>query len=67
MGKGILAAFITLVVGLLTMSVFTGAEEVGQGADALDLGFEPVAFADQADPGRGAGEDHIAGQQGHCF
>ena len=29
MGKGILAAFITLVVGLLTMSVFTGAEEVG--------------------------------------
>ena len=29
MGKGILAAFITLVVGLLTMSMFTGAEEVG--------------------------------------
>ncbi|MBQ4517085.1 MAG: binding-protein-dependent transport permease [Clostridia bacterium] len=29
MGKGILAAFITLVVGLLTMSVFTGAKEVG--------------------------------------
>lgn len=29
MGKGILAAFITLLIGLLTMSVFTGAEEVG--------------------------------------
>lgn len=29
MGKGILAAFITLVVGMLTMSAFTGAEEVG--------------------------------------
>jgi hypothetical protein len=29
MSKAILAAFITLVVGLLTMSVFTGAEEVG--------------------------------------
>ena len=29
MGKGLLAGFITLVVGLLTMSVFTGAEEVG--------------------------------------
>lgn len=29
MGKGILAAFVTLVVGLLTMAAFTGAEEVG--------------------------------------
>ena len=29
MGKGFLAAFVTLVVGLLTMSVFTGAEEIG--------------------------------------
>ena len=29
MGKAILAAFITLVAGLLTMSIFTGAEEVG--------------------------------------
>ena len=29
MGKGLLAGFITLVVGLLTMSVFTGTEEVG--------------------------------------
>ena len=29
MGKGILAGFITLVIGLLTMSAFTGAEEVG--------------------------------------
>lgn len=27
--KGILAAFVTLVVGLLTMAAFTGAEEVG--------------------------------------
>lgn len=29
MGKAILAAIITLVVGLLTMSIFTGAVEVG--------------------------------------
>ncbi len=29
MGKGLLAGIITLIVGLLTMSVFTGAEEVG--------------------------------------
>ena len=29
MGKGFLAAFVTLLVGLMTMSVFTGAEEVG--------------------------------------
>ncbi len=29
MGKAILAAFITLAVGLLTMSIFTGAVEVG--------------------------------------
>ncbi len=29
MGKAILAAIITLIAGLLTMSIFTGAEEVG--------------------------------------
>jgi len=29
MGRAILALIITLVVGLLTMSIFTGAEEVG--------------------------------------
>ena len=29
MGKGLLAGFITLVIGLLTMSAFSGAEEVG--------------------------------------
>ena len=29
MGRALLAAFITLVVGLLTMSAFTGAKEVG--------------------------------------
>jgi len=29
MAKAILAAFVTLVIGLLTMSVFTGGEEVG--------------------------------------
>ncbi len=29
MGKAILAAIITLIVGLLTMSIFTGAGEVG--------------------------------------
>ena len=29
MGKAILAAIITLIVGLLTMSIFTGAVEVG--------------------------------------
>ena len=29
MGKAILAAFLTLMIGLLTMSAFTGAAEVG--------------------------------------
>ena len=29
MGKAILAAIITLIAGLLTMSIFTGVEEVG--------------------------------------
>ncbi len=29
MGRAILALIITLVVGLLTMSIFTGAEEIG--------------------------------------
>lgn len=29
MGRAILALFVTLVVGLLTMSIFTGAAEVG--------------------------------------
>ena len=29
MGRAILALIITLVVGLLTMSIFTGAAEVG--------------------------------------
>ncbi|MBE7032028.1 MAG: binding-protein-dependent transport permease [Ruminococcaceae bacterium] len=29
MGRAILASFVTLVVGLLTMSIFTGAFEVG--------------------------------------
>ena len=29
MGKAILALFVTLVIGLLTMSIFTGATDVG--------------------------------------
>ena len=29
LGKAILALFVTLVIGLLTMSIFTGATDVG--------------------------------------
>jgi len=45
MGKGILAAFITLVVGLLTMSSgFTGAEEVGVVASVCVMGTFVIYF-----------------------
>src|SRR6266508_5361480 len=38
---------------------------VGQGADAFDAHFDGVAGGDRLDPGGGAGEDHVAGQQRH--
>jgi len=44
MGKGIIAAFTTLVVGLLTMSVFTGAEEVGIVASVSVMGAFIIYF-----------------------
>jgi len=44
MGKGFLAAFITLVVGLLTMSAFTGAEEVGVVASISVMGAFIICF-----------------------
>ena len=47
MGKGILAAFITLGVGLLTMSVFTGAEEVGVVASISVMGAFIICFNEQ--------------------
>ena len=44
MGKGILAAIVTVVVGLLTMSVFTGAEEVGVVAAVAVMGAFIIYF-----------------------
>ena len=44
MGKAILAAFITLVVGLVTMSAFTGAEEVGVVASISVMGAFIIYF-----------------------
>ena len=44
MGKGILAAFVTLVIGLLTMSVFTGAEEVGVVVSVAVMGAFIISF-----------------------
>ena len=47
MVKGILAAFITLVVGLLTMSAFTGAEEVGILVSVSVMGAFIIYFNDK--------------------
>ena len=44
MGKGILAGFVTLVIGLLTMSVFTGAEEVGVVVSVAVMGAFIISF-----------------------
>src|SRR5512132_231941 len=42
-----------------------GHDVVGQDADALDLDLDPVAGLQRAHAGRGAGQEHVAGQQGH--
>ena len=44
MCKGILAAFVTLVVGLLTMSAFSGAEEVGVVVSVAVMGAFIISF-----------------------
>ena len=47
MGKAILAAFITLVMGLLTMSVFEGAAEVGILVSIVVMGAFIIYFNDK--------------------
>ena len=47
MGKAILAAFITLVVGLVTMSIFTGAAEVGIIVAIVVMGAFIIGFNEQ--------------------
>ncbi len=44
MGKGILAAFVTLIVSLLTMSAFSGAEEVGIVVSVAVMGAFIISF-----------------------
>ncbi len=44
MGKAIIAAIITIVIGLLTMSIFTGAAEVGLLAGVAVMGAFIIYF-----------------------
>ena len=47
MGKAILAAISTIVIGLLTMSIFTGAEAVGIVAAIAVMGAFIIYFNDK--------------------